>query len=93
LIELRVNLVIAASTSLNTAGGIAWQSIDQLTRHVRLFGKFFRRLQQLSATHFSELPMCNDLVLYYWSNVVQATSSPPDFISGQVAQFNLTIVL
>jgi len=80
LIELRINLVIALR-SLPTVDAITRRSIDQLTRHVRLFGKFFRRLQQLSVVRFVTLPTCSDLVLYYWSKIVQAASTP-DLIAG-----------
>lgn len=58
-------------------------SIDRLTRHIRLFGKFFRRLQQLDTAKFVELPSCNDMVLYYWSKVVEATNQRSgDMIQG-----------
>jgi len=58
-------------------------SIDRLTRHIRVFGKFFRRLQQLDAAKFVELPGCNDMVLYYWSKVVEATDHrSEDMIQG-----------
>ncbi|PFH52845.1 hypothetical protein AMATHDRAFT_1887 [Amanita thiersii Skay4041] len=57
------------------------RSIDILTRHIRLFGKLFRRLQQLSHVRFTELPMCGDLILFYWNQVVNATSGSPDFIA------------
>jgi len=61
---------------------MARRSIDQLTRHVRLFGKFFRRIQQLCVARFVALPMCSDVVLYYWGKVVQATTSSSDAIAG-----------
>lgn len=59
------------------------RSIDVLNRHIRLFGKFFRRLQQLSHVQFSALPMCSDLILFYWSQVVEATGGPPNLIAGK----------
>lgn len=59
------------------------RSVDILTRHIRLFGKFFRRLQQLSPIRFSKLSMCNDLILFYWSQVVEATGGPPEQIAGK----------
>ena len=60
----------------------AERTITLLTRHVRHLGKFFRRLQQLSVSRFILLPSCNDLVLYYWSKVVHATSGPASWIAG-----------
>lgn len=62
----------------------ALASLDRLTRHIRVFGKFFRRIQQLNCKKFVLLPMCTDIVMYYWSQVVQATSVPPNFIDGQL---------
>lgn len=62
-------------------------TVDKLTRHVRIFGKFFRRLQQLEPAKFIELHTCNDMVLYYWEKVVQATNGPPDSIKGEVRAF------
>ncbi|KDQ64644.1 hypothetical protein JAAARDRAFT_187954 [Jaapia argillacea MUCL 33604] len=76
LSEIRINLVMALPPSATQL-----LALDQLTRHVRLFGKFFRRLQQLAVQRFVGLPMSNDLVLYYWSKVVQAANSPSDFIA------------
>jgi hypothetical protein len=82
LIELRTNLVLALRSSPAGVTSIARRSLNQLTSHVRLFGKFFRKLQQLSPPRFVALPMCNELVMYYWGNVVQATNGPPELIAG-----------
>ncbi|KAK2466318.1 hypothetical protein APHAL10511_001960 [Amanita phalloides] len=57
------------------------KSIGVLTRHIRLFGKFFRRLQQLSHARFVELPMCADLIFFYWSQVVDATNGPRECVA------------
>lgn len=82
LSELRINLVTAIRASNTSPDATARRSIDQLSRHVRLLGKFFRRLQQLNVAQFVELPMCSDIVLYYWAKVVEATNAPPQTISG-----------
>ncbi|TFK29370.1 ran binding protein 11 [Coprinopsis marcescibilis] len=50
-------------------------AIKILTKHLLAFGKFFRRLQQLSHQRFASLPMCGDLVLFYWSQIVEATEA------------------
>ena len=42
-------------------------------------------MQRDNTAHFVTLPMCGDLVLYYWSKVVQATTGPPEQIAGQHA--------
>ena len=66
-----------------TSDPITTLSIDRLTRHIRVFGKFFRRLQQLDSEKFVELPACNDMVLYYWSKVIEATNHRSgDMIQG-----------
>ncbi|KAG8218630.1 ARM repeat-containing protein [Butyriboletus roseoflavus] len=73
LSELRISLVLAVRT-MPASDPITTLSVDRLTHHIRLFGKFFRRLQQLDTAKFVELPTCNDMVLYYWSKVVEATN-------------------
>lgn len=78
LVELRHQVIVL---SLTTDPQVR-KSVDILTRHIRLFGKYFRRLSQLSQSRFVELPMCGDLVLFYWSQVVQATSEQPGVIAG-----------
>lgn len=60
----------------------ARRTVDVLTRHIRHFGKFFRKLQQRSQPRFVALPMCGDLIMFYWNEVVQATSGPPNLIAG-----------
>ncbi|KAI0347520.1 ARM repeat-containing protein [Trametopsis cervina] len=77
--ELRINLILATPSSTLSITS-AETSLATLTRHIRLFGKFFRRLQQLDVQRFVALPGCNDLILYYWSKVVQATSGPANYI-------------
>lgn len=84
LSELRINIVLALRSGAASATPVAEHSIAILTRHIRLFGKFFRRLQQLDAKRFVALPSCGDLILYYWSKVVQATNSPNDQIAGML---------
>ncbi|EIN10324.1 ARM repeat-containing protein [Punctularia strigosozonata HHB-11173 SS5] len=79
LSETRIALVGALAPAPNANAARA--AVDRLTRHVRLFGKCFRRFQQLGAQRFIGLPYCNDLVLYYWSKVVQAANGPPELIA------------
>lgn len=82
LLELRINLLLALRTSQPSADQTIQRNITNFTRHILLFGKLFRRLQQLDSARFVLLPMCSDLVLYYWSKVVQATNGPPELIKG-----------
>lgn len=86
LSELRINLLIALQSTPSSSSLVTQRSIDFLTRHIRLFGKFFRRLQQLAVNRFVALPLCSDLVLYYWSKVVQATNGPSEYIAGSSAR-------
>lgn len=79
LSELRINLVLALGAS-GASNRLTLLSVDRLTRHVRVFGKFFRRLQQLKPEKFVDLPTGNEIVLYYWDRVVQATNGPPELI-------------
>jgi len=84
LTELRISVIFAFHSSDTTPDPVAHNTMDLLTRHIRLFGKFFRRLQQLSVTRFVALPMCRDLVLYYWAKIVQATNDPSALVSGKI---------
>ena len=61
------------------------RTIIVLTRHIRLFGKFFRRMQQLSHERFVLLPMSGDLVMFYWTQVVESTNYPGSFVAGTSA--------
>ncbi|KAL4076110.1 ARM repeat-containing protein [Scleroderma citrinum] len=79
LSEQRISFVLALRLSPDNSP-VTPVTVDKLTRHVRVFGKFFRRLQQLEPAKFIELPTCNDMVLYYWENVVQATNGSTDMI-------------
>ncbi|KAI0660923.1 ARM repeat-containing protein [Cubamyces menziesii] len=77
--ELRINVVSALGSP--PTDPVAQRALDLFTRHVRIFGKLFRRMQRSSTARFVALPMCGDLVLYYWSKVVQATTGPPEQIA------------
>lgn len=77
---------ITITTSLNSSNlpntPAVLRAIEKITGHVRAFGKFFRRLQQLETKKFVLLPICTDIVLYYWSKVVQSTAVSPELING-----------
>jgi hypothetical protein len=62
---------------------IALHSLNLLYKSVFTLGKFFRRLQQGDVTRFVDLPLCDDLILYYWEKVVQANSSA-ELIEGML---------
>jgi hypothetical protein len=67
------------------------RTITVLTRHIRLFGKFFRRMQQLSHERFVLLPTSGDLIMFYWSQVVESTNYPGSFVVGTSARCMLDI--
>jgi len=77
---------ITITTSLNSSNlpntPPVLLTIEKITQHVRAFGKFFRRLQQLDTKKFVLLPICTDVVLYYWNKVVQSTEVSPGLING-----------
>lgn len=56
-------------------------SLLRLTKHVRLFGKYFRRTQMFSPTRFVHLPESRQLVMFYWEKVVAATQAPGQAIA------------
>ncbi|KAH9482382.1 Importin-11 [Psilocybe cubensis] len=56
-------------------------TVSVMTRHLRTFGKFFRRLQQLSSERFISLSLSGDIVMYYWSQIVDSTEYPQNMIA------------
>ena len=89
LCELRTQLVVALVTGtipapVGDAARVAELSMRTLTRHVLLFAKFFRRLQQLDASRFVLLPSSGELILWYWNKVVEATGGPAEYIQGSI---------
>ena len=82
LYEQRITITTSLNSPNSPNSPLALLSIEKTTRHVRAFGKFFRRLQQLDTKKFVLLPVCTDIVLYYWSKVVQSTEVSPELING-----------
>lgn len=82
LSELRISIVTILRTGQVASNSTSEQSITNLTRHIFLFGKYFRRLSQLDGSRFITMPLCAEMVFYYWSKVVQATSSQSACIEG-----------
>ncbi|KAF8308814.1 ARM repeat-containing protein [Clavulina sp. PMI_390] len=78
--DLRISLLRALKSSGQPPSPAALATIEQLTKHVLAFGKFFRRLQQPAIPKFVALPASSDLVLYCWGKVVEANSGPPEDI-------------
>ena len=82
LCELRTRLVLALRTTPSADPHVTEHSLRTLTRHITLFGKYFRRLQQLEPPRFVQLPLSGDLILWYWNKVVEATGGPHEYIEG-----------
>ncbi|TFK75774.1 ARM repeat-containing protein [Pluteus cervinus] len=72
LVALRTVIALQFTQVVGAPAGLA--TMDSLTRHIRAFGKFFRRLQQLSPSRFAAIPACGDLIFFYWSQIVEATN-------------------
>jgi hypothetical protein len=75
LYETRIGLLMDLRSASAPPDPIALRSLNLIYKSVCTFGKFFRRLQQIDVPRFVELPLCDDLVLYYWEKVVQANAS------------------
>jgi len=82
LYEHRITITTSLISSSLPDTPLVLLAVERATRHVRAFGKFFRRLQQLEAKKFVLLPICTDIVLYYWNKVVQSTEVSPELIDG-----------
>ncbi|KDQ20506.1 hypothetical protein BOTBODRAFT_309717 [Botryobasidium botryosum FD-172 SS1] len=81
--ELRVNLILSLRSGGANADATGLKCIDFFTRHIRLFGKVFRRMQQLSLFRFGLLPQCSNLTLFYWSKIVEATGGPAEYVADE----------
>ncbi|KAI0268377.1 ARM repeat-containing protein [Gloeopeniophorella convolvens] len=91
--EARISLLMALRTAASQPDRIALYSLELLYKHVRTFGKFFRRVQQLDVARFVELPVCDDLILYYWDKVVQANSAAELIDDSSIAVFPVRILV
>jgi hypothetical protein len=85
LYETRVALLMNLRSASMPPDPVALHSLSLLYKFVRTFGKFFRRVQQVEVARFVDLPLCDDLVLYYWEKVVQANSSA-ELIEGMLVR-------
>jgi len=83
LYETRISLLMSLRSAAAPLDPIALHSLNLLYKFVRTFAKFFRRVQQVDVARFVELPLCDDLVLYYWEKVVQANASA-ELIEGML---------
>ncbi|KAL0949404.1 hypothetical protein HGRIS_009466 [Hohenbuehelia grisea] len=81
LVELRNKILASVPADVLASEASLQRSMDILTRLVRAHGKFFRRLQQLQNARFVQLPMCADMIMFYWSQVVESTNASPASIT------------
>ncbi|KAI9512244.1 ARM repeat-containing protein [Russula earlei] len=93
LYEMRIGLLMNLRSAPMPSDPIAFHSLNLLYKFIRTFGKFFRRLQQVDAAHFVDLPLCDNLILYYWEKVVQANSSPELIDDSPTAVFPVRILV
>jgi hypothetical protein len=82
LYEHRITIMTSLNSSNLPNTPSTLLALEKITRHVRTFGKFFRRLQQLDTKKFVLLPICTDIVLYYWNKIIQSTEVSPELING-----------
>lgn len=91
LIHLRKAILL--SLEIDSHGNEqTFRTIIVLTKHMRVFGKFFRRLQQLSAERFASLAMSTEVVMIYWSEIAESTNYPQRNIFGQFYYYYLTLL-
>lgn len=69
--EARHSLAVNFAASGQSDRAVS-DAVAGLSALIRTLGKFFRRLQQLSASRFVGLQATNTLVMYYWGKVVQS---------------------
>lgn len=83
MLDLRINLGMAfRNGSVQTRDPSGDRCMSYLTRHVRTFGKVFRKLQLPSIPRFVTLPGAGNLIMYYWNKIVEANSGSPELIGG-----------
>ncbi|KIJ37355.1 hypothetical protein M422DRAFT_260016 [Sphaerobolus stellatus SS14] len=87
LFDLRIQTVIALQQAMPEDSRSTFmipeptvKAVDQLTRHIRLFAKMFRRMQQLNFKRFVGTAGANDFVLYFWREVVKAAGGPAGYV-------------
>ena len=93
LVSMRQDVVLSMLQN-DPAGNNQYlrRTISILTRHIRLFGKFFRRMQQLSHERFVLLPMSGDLIMFYWTQVMESTNYPENFVAGTSAALHVALL-
>ncbi|KAH9966059.1 ARM repeat-containing protein [Russula dissimulans] len=93
LYETRIGILMNLRSVATPPDPIALHSLNLLYKSVFTLGKFFRRLQQGDVTRFVDLPLCDDLILYYWEKVVQANSSAELIEDSPTAVFPVRILV
>ncbi|KAF8505664.1 ARM repeat-containing protein [Russula emetica] len=93
LYETRIGLLMDLRSAAAPPDPIALRSLNLIYKSVCTFGKYFRRLQQIDVARFVELPLCDDLVLYYWEKVVQANASTELIEDSETAVFPVRILV
>ncbi|KAF9534185.1 armadillo-type protein [Crepidotus variabilis] len=78
---LRKSVLLPLVANKSSMDDATRQTILVLTKHLRVFGKLFRRLQQLSIDRFTNLAISTELVLFYWGEIVDSTNYSESVIS------------
>ncbi|KAF9569336.1 ARM repeat-containing protein [Agrocybe pediades] len=81
LTEIRKGIMLSLLQNESVADPQSQKTLSVLTRHVKTFGKFFRRLQQLAPDRFVQFSASGDLILFYWAQVVDSTNYPAHFVA------------
>ncbi|KAI0320679.1 ARM repeat-containing protein [Amylostereum chailletii] len=91
LSDARVAHALAFQTA--SADADARRSLEYLVHYIRTLGKFFRRLQQLDVRRFVTMPLCDDLVSYYWNQVIQANNVPQHISESPTAVYPTRLIV
>jgi hypothetical protein len=83
MVEVRKQLVQFKNQHQGLDNGILTSSLKELNLHIRELGHCFRRMQQFSTAQFCKVDLAADVVLYGWSQVVEAGNAPPEAASGK----------
>ena len=90
LSDTRISIAMTLQNQVNSESR---RLLESLTQYVRTIGKFFRRLQELDVKRFVGMPLCDELISYYWTLVNQANSSPELILGSSACFYILSVVV
>ncbi|KAF5321876.1 hypothetical protein D9619_000809 [Psilocybe cf. subviscida] len=74
LMSMRKDIMLSVKQQNLLTNPQVQRTVSILTRHLRTYGKYFRRLQQLSQERFVALPGSGELIMLYWSQIIESTN-------------------